>query len=168
MEQRNLMNWSNQEMENGGQVLVSSTLSLWILGQCWILLISEVILKLLENEFGNISKNFFQKLLIYSGDHKVFFTKITKESHFLLNINPIPIWRFFHYRFLDSSILRNHCDNYMPQWWVEFDDELSWLFTNRLSATKYMKVKRMGITEILRRIWLFSANKIKSSESGSK
>ena len=47
-------------------------------------------------------------------------------------------------------------------------DELSWLFTNRLSATRKMKVKRMGITEILRRIWLFSANKIKSSESVSK
>ena len=31
-----------------------------------------------------------------------------------------------------------------------------------------MKVKRMGITEILRRVWLFSANKIKSSESMSK
>ena len=31
-----------------------------------------------------------------------------------------------------------------------------------------MKVKRMGITEVLRRIWLFSANKIKSSESFSK
>ena len=31
-----------------------------------------------------------------------------------------------------------------------------------------MKVKRMGITEILRRIWLFSANKIKNSESFSK
>ena len=31
-----------------------------------------------------------------------------------------------------------------------------------------MKVKRMGITEILRRIWLFSANKIKSFESFSK
>ena len=30
-----------------------------------------------------------------------------------------------------------------------------------------MKVKRMGITEILRRILLFSANKIKSSESCS-
>ena len=30
-----------------------------------------------------------------------------------------------------------------------------------------MKVKRMGITEILRRIWLF-ANKIKSSESVGK
>ena len=32
------------------------------------------------------------------------------------------------------------------------NDELSWLFTNRVSATRYMKVKRMGITEILRRI----------------
>ena len=31
-----------------------------------------------------------------------------------------------------------------------------------------MKIKRMGKTEILRRIWLFSANKIKSSESFSK
>ena len=31
-----------------------------------------------------------------------------------------------------------------------------------------MKVKRMGISEILRRIWLFSANKMKSSESFSK
>jgi hypothetical protein len=31
-----------------------------------------------------------------------------------------------------------------------------------------MKVKRMGITEILRMIWIFSANKIKSSESVSK
>ena len=31
-----------------------------------------------------------------------------------------------------------------------------------------MKVKRIGITEILRRVWLFSANKIKSSESFSK
>ena len=31
-----------------------------------------------------------------------------------------------------------------------------------------MKVKRMGITEILRRICLFPANKIKSSESFSK
>ena len=31
-----------------------------------------------------------------------------------------------------------------------------------------MKVKRMGITEILRGIWLFSANKIKTSESVSK
>ena len=45
---------------------------------------------------------------------------------------------------------------------------MSWVGTNRLNATKYMKVKRMGITEILRMIWIFSANKIKSSESVSK
>ena len=31
-----------------------------------------------------------------------------------------------------------------------------------------MKLKRMGIKEILRRIWIFSANKIKSSESVGK
>ena len=42
------------------------------------------------------------------------------------------------------------------------------MFTNRFSATRYMKVKRMGITEIFRRIWLFSANKITSFESVSK
>ena len=47
------------------------------------------------------------------------------------------------------------------------NDELSWLFINRCSATRYMKCQRMGITEILR-IWLFSANKTKSSESFSK
>ena len=27
---------------------------------------------------------------------------------------------------------QNYCDNYVPQWWVEFNGELSWLFTNRL------------------------------------
>ena len=48
------------------------------------------------------------------------------------------------------------------------DDELSWLFTKRIRATRYTKVKRMEITDILRRIRLFSANKIKSFESGSK
>ena len=26
------------------------------------------------------------------------------------------------------------CDNYVPQWWVEFYDELSWLFTKRYRA----------------------------------
>ena len=42
-------------------------------------------------------------------------------------------------------------------------NELSWSFNNKFSTTRYMKVKRTGITEILRRIWLFSANKIKKS-----
>ena len=31
-----------------------------------------------------------------------------------------------------------------------------------------MKVERMGIAEILRRVWLFYANKIRSPESFSK
>ena len=29
------------------------------------------------------------------------------------------------------------------------NDELSWLFTNRFSATRYMKVKKMGMTKSL-------------------
>ena len=70
---------------------------------------------------------------------------------------------------LDGTHLStNNCYNYVPQWWVEFDDELSWLFTNWFSDTRYMKVKRMGITKILRRIWLFPVNKTESSESFSK
>ena len=43
------------------------------------------------------------------------------------------------------------------------NDELSWLFNNRFRATRYMNVKRMGISEILRRIWLFSVNKAEIS-----
>ena len=61
-------------------------------------------------------------------------------------------------------------DNYLPKCClclisvtVEFDDELSWLFTNRFIAPRYMKVKTMEIPESLRRIRLFSTNKIKSS-----
>ena len=58
----------------------------------------------------------------------------------------------------------------MPNFYCndELDNELSWLFTNRFSAARYMIVNRMGITEILRGVWLFSANKIKSSESVRK
>ena len=51
------------------------------------------------------------------------------------------------------------------------NDEFGWLFTKRLSATRLMKVlkvQRMERKEILRRIRLFSANKIKSYESFSK
>ena len=66
--------------------------------------------------------------------------------------------QFLHYFLFWSSI---KSDNYLPYWWVEFDDELTWLFNNRFRATRYMKVKRVQITEILRRIWLFSANRIK-------
>ena len=33
-----------------------------------------------------------------------------------------------------TQITRQSCDNYVSQWWVEFDDELSWLFTYRFRA----------------------------------
>ena len=55
------------------------------------------------------------------------------------------------------------------------NDEFSWMMSSVGCLLKdsvlpdKKKVKRMGKTEILRRIWLFSANKIKkTSESGSK
>ena len=66
-------------------------------------------------------------------------------------------------RYIVTLMCRNDELSLMMSW-----DELSWLFTNWFKATRHMKVKRMGITEILKRIWLFSANKIKNSESGSK
>jgi len=81
------------------------------------------------------------------------------------------IWTFWIFVFIFSTafawrtitnIWLVQCNNYVPQWWVELVDEFNWLFTNRLCAARWMKVKRMGITEILRRIWLFSANMIKN------
>ena len=65
-------------------------------------------------------------------------------------------------------IHKNSLKNQISESIICHNDELSWLFTNRVSAIKHMKVKRMGITEILRRIWLFSLIKIKSSESFNK
>ena len=58
-------------------------------------------------------------------------------------------------------------DKIMWQLWATMMRLRQWveLVVNRLSATRLMKVKKMGITEILRRIGLFSVNKIKSSES---
>ena len=60
---------------------------------------------------------------------------------------------------MQKGFVTNFCHN------DELSLTMSWLFTNRFSATRYKKVERMRITEILGRIWLFSANKIKSSES---
>ena len=53
----------------------------------------------------------------------------------------------------------------------ELSSTMSWvgcLLTDSGLPDTYMKVKRMGITEMLKRIWLFSTNKIKSSEYISK
>ena len=33
-----------------------------------------------------------------------------------------------------STTTQVKCDNYVPQWWVEFNNELSWSFTNRFRA----------------------------------
>ena len=63
-----------------------------------------------------------------------------------------------------SQKRQNTWINYLPQWWVEL---VIYLLTDS-NATRYMKVKRMGITENLRRICLFSANKIKSFKYSSK
>ena len=53
-----------------------------------------------------------------------------------------------------------NCDNYVPQWWVEL---VVWILTDK------WKLREWGyVTKISRRIWLFSANKIESSESFSK
>ena len=73
----------------------------------------------------------------------------------------------FHER-KKNWIHKNSLNNQISESIICHNDELSWLFTNRVSAIKHMKVKRMGITEILRRIWLFSLIKIKSSESFNK
>ena len=57
-----------------------------------------------------------------------------------------------------------NCDNYVPQWWVEFNDEL--VVYLQIQGYQWKLRSRMGISAILRRIWLFSANKIKkNSES---
>ena len=44
------------------------------------------------------------------------------------------------------------------------NDELS----STMSWVGCLLTERLGITDVLRRIWLFSINKIKSSESASK
>ena len=44
---------------------------------------------------------------------------------------------YFYRHGNDVWLLGKHmCDNYVPQWWVKLSDELSWFFSNRLSATR--------------------------------
>ena len=52
--------------------------------------------------------------------------------------------------------------------WPERVVQRSFIKGHSFPIGLYMKVRRMGMTEILRRIWLFSANRIKNSESFSK
>ena len=61
-------------------------------------------------------------------------------------INILHVW----WGFLDevffaekkySAFAHYGFDNYVPQWWVEFNNEFSWLFTNRFSATSTWKLR---------------------------
>ena len=71
----------------------------------------------------------------------------------------LPGWSH-EWKIFESIICRNNELSWTMSW-------VSCLITDS-SATRLKPVKRMGTTEILRRIWLFSANQIKSSEFLSK
>ena len=64
-----------------------------------------------------------------------------------------------------SSILRGSSSGIPRTIWNCILHSRKGFINNRLSATRYIKVTSMGLTEILRRIWLFSANKITESFS---
>ena len=70
--------------------------------------------------------------------------------------------------FVTGRSNENICCNFLSQSQVEFKFDMSWdclqLSFLIKSATRYMKFNGMRIKEILRRIWLLSANKIKPSE----
>ena len=61
--------------------------------------------------------------------HSVSFLQIGK-------LNEISCQVFFKFGVVLKKAKKPQCDNYVPQWWVELDDEFSWLFTNRLSVTR--------------------------------
>ena len=68
----------------------------------------------------------------------------------------------FYSQFEDKFLLQSSLT--MMSWvrvWLEI--VYNWVFWK--TTTRYIKAKRMGIKEILRRIWLISTNKIKASES---
>ena len=63
------------------------------------------------------------------------------------------------------------CCNYLSQWWVEFKFELTWDCLQLSFLIKCCQINESldnGKKQVLRRIWLISANNIKTSESVSK
>ena len=85
-------------------------------------------------------------------DSEFFFILFAENNQILLKISVIPNLLTFIYLVALNLLVNNqlksslrhinvtqyvnkkstltcfHCDNYVPQWWVEIDDELSWLF----------------------------------------
>ena len=51
----------------------------------------------------------------------------TNPPGFKLGMGPSIYYVSIISDFSDSP--NHYCDNYVPQWWVELDDGLSWLFT---------------------------------------
>ena len=62
---------------------------------------------------------------IYKLEVRLELIKIKFSIHMQLLRIGTHLYKNMIYR--NSSLF---CDNYVPQWWVELDDELSWLFTN--------------------------------------
>ena len=56
--------------------------------------------------------------------------RILESREFRLTI----IWKNSSIGFPNCCISKSNCDNYVLQWWVEFYNELSWLFTKRFRA----------------------------------
>ena len=81
--------------------------------------------------------------------------------NFVQIIWELPLCRMLYFEIICVTIMYRNDELISKMSWV------GCLLTN-FSATRYMTVKRMGLSEIIKRTWLFSANKIKSSESGSK
>ena len=54
----------------------------------------------------------------------------TKKAHW----NEIFLMKHSIYLCFHEMFMEHFCDNYVPQCWVEFNDELSWLFTKRFQA----------------------------------
>ena len=58
---------------------------------------------------------------------KTFFVDIKCRK--CTNKSSLPKFICWYIHFLLEVMSTNKCDNYVPQWWVELDDGLSWLFT---------------------------------------
>ena len=85
--------------------------------------------------YHTLGQNYFQTIILLS------FLK--KNHQWLTYISSKTKMHEMRYAFWNdlrplstSHSIVDDCDNYVPQWWVELDNELSWLFTNRLSATR--------------------------------
>ena len=91
------------------------------------------------------------------------------------HLHNLPLHNYLHPDLVLEHIHRNHhCQLYREIYAAiichndELSSSLSWLKIVHNSVFWYMKIKRMGIKEILRRTWLTSENKIKPPKSFSK